>query len=69
MKSPDEFKLFIGKDIRLEPVLLDQQASIQPIIKLLYMGKRILRIDKEFIIDNLVIEKRFRRRISANLRT
>ncbi len=53
--SPDEFKLFIGKDIRLEPVLIDQQASIQQLLNY-YMGKNTQE-RQEFIIDNLVIEK------------
>jgi topoisomerase-4 subunit B len=53
--SPDEFKLFIGKDIRLEPVLLDQQASIQQRLSY-YMGKNT-QDRQEFIIDNLVVEK------------
>lgn len=53
--SPDEFKLFIGKDIRLEPVLLDQQASIQQLLNY-YMGKNTQE-RQEFIIDNLVVEK------------
>lgn len=53
--SPDEFKLFIGKDIRLEPVLLDQQASIQQLLNY-YMGKNT-QDRQEFIIENLVIEK------------
>ncbi len=53
--SPDEFKLFIGKDIRLEPVLLDQQASIQQLLNY-YMGKNT-QDRQEFIIDNLVVEK------------
>ena len=30
--SPDEFRNFIGKDMRLEPVLLDQKASIQELL-------------------------------------
>lgn len=53
--SPDEFKLFIGKDIRLEPVLIDQQASIQQLLNY-YLGKNTQE-RQEFIIDNLVIEK------------
>lgn len=52
--SPDEFKHFIGKDIRLEPVLLDQQASIQQLLNY-YMGKNTQE-RQEFIIDNLRIE-------------
>ncbi len=52
--SPDEFKHFIGKDIRLEPVLLDQKASIQELLNY-YMGKNTQE-RQEFIIDNLRIE-------------
>ncbi len=53
--SPDEFKHFIGKDIRLEPVLLDQKASIQELLNY-YMGKNTME-RQEFIIDNLRVEK------------
>ena len=53
--SPDEFKHFIGKDIRLEPVLLDQRASIQELLNY-YMGKNTQE-RQEFIIDNLRVEK------------
>ncbi|MBS1635197.1 MAG: type IIA DNA topoisomerase subunit B [Bacteroidetes bacterium] len=52
--SPDEFKHFIGKDMRLEPVLLDQQASIQQLLNY-YMGKNTQE-RQEFIIDNLRVE-------------
>ncbi len=52
--SPDEFKHFIGKDIRLEPVLLDQQASIQQLLNY-YMGKNTQE-RQEFIIENLRVE-------------
>ncbi|HXB39392.1 MAG TPA: DNA topoisomerase IV subunit B [Bacteroidia bacterium] len=53
--SPDEFKHFIGKDIRLEPVLIDQRASIQEMLSY-YMGKNTQE-RQEFIIDNLRVEK------------
>lgn len=53
--SPEEFKHFIGKDIRLEPVLIDQKASIQELLNY-YMGKNTQE-RQEFIIDNLRIEK------------
>lgn len=53
--SPDEFKNFIGKDIRLEPVLIDQKASIQELLNY-YMGKNTQE-RQEFIIDNLRVEK------------
>jgi len=52
--SPDEFKNFIGKDIRLEPVLLDQKSSIQELLNY-YMGKNTQE-RQEFIIDNLRVE-------------
>jgi len=53
--SPDEFRHFIGKDIRLEPVLIDQRASIQELLNY-YMGKNT-QDRQEFIIENLRIEK------------
>ena len=53
--SPDEFKHFIGKDIRLEPVLLDQKSSISELLNY-YMGKNT-QGRKDFIIDNLRVEK------------
>ncbi len=53
--SPDEFKYFIGEDIRLEPVLLTKDASIDSILSY-YMGKNTQE-RQEFIIDNLRVEK------------
>ncbi len=53
--SPDEFRHFIGKDIRLEPVLLDQKASIPEILNY-YMGKNTPE-RQDFIIENLKVEK------------
>ncbi|MEO6305787.1 MAG: DNA topoisomerase IV subunit B [Bacteroidia bacterium] len=53
--SPDEFKHFIGKDIRLEPVLLDQKASITELLNY-YMGKNT-QGRQDFIIENLRLEK------------
>lgn len=53
--SPDEFRNFIGKDMRLEPVLLDQKASIQDLLSY-YMGKNTPD-RQEFIIQNLKMEK------------
>lgn len=49
--SPDEFKHFIGEDIRLEPVILSKEASIETILSY-YMGKNTQE-RQEFIIDNL----------------
>lgn len=53
--SPDEFRHFIGKDIRLEPVLIDQKASIQELLNY-YMGKNT-QDRQDFIIENLRVEK------------
>lgn len=53
--SPDEFRHFIGKDIRLEPVLIDQKASISELLNY-YMGKNT-QDRQEFIIENLRVEK------------
>ena len=52
--SPDEFKHFIGDDIRLEPVMMDKAMSIEELLKF-YMGKNTP--DRQvFIIDNLRVE-------------
>ncbi len=53
--SPDEFKHFIGKDMRLEPVLIDQKASINELLNY-YMGKNTQE-RQDFIIENLRVEK------------
>lgn len=52
--SPDEFKNFIGEDIRLEPVMLDKTSSIEKLLEF-YMGKNTPD-RQEFIIDNLKVE-------------
>lgn len=52
--SPDEFKHFIGKDIRLEPVVLGKDQTIEQMLEF-YMGKNTP--DRQmFILDNLVVE-------------
>ena len=53
--SPDEFRGFIGKDIRLEPVRMTKQDSIDTILAY-YMGKNTTE-RQDFIIDNLYVEK------------
>lgn len=53
--SPDEFKHFIGKDIRLSPVVIGNDTSIQKMLEF-YMGKNTPD-RQEFIIDNLKVEK------------
>lgn len=52
--SPDEFKHFIGEDIRLDPVMIGKDASIDDILSF-YMGKNTQQ-RQEFIIDNLRVE-------------
>ncbi|RFC55096.1 DNA topoisomerase IV subunit B [Brumimicrobium aurantiacum] len=52
--SPDEFKYFIGEDIRLEPVLISKEASIEEVLSF-YMGKNTPS-RQEFIIENLRVE-------------
>ena len=52
--SPDEFKHFIGEDIRLEPVMLDKSMSIENLLQF-YMGKNTPDRQK-FIIENLKVE-------------
>ncbi len=53
--SPDEFKNFIGKDIRLEPVQMKKHESVSQMLEY-YMGKNTPE-RQEFIIDNLYVEK------------
>lgn len=53
--SPDEFKHFIGKDIRLDPVVIGQDAALKELLSF-YMGKNTPS-RQEFIIENLKVEK------------
>jgi topoisomerase-4 subunit B len=52
--SPDEFKHFIGPDIRLEPIILDRESSIHQLLDY-YMGDNTPE-RQGFIVDNLVVE-------------
>lgn len=52
--SPDEFVHFIGDDIRLDPVMLDKDMSIEELLSF-YMGKNTPD-RQEFIINNLKVE-------------
>ncbi|HLV39033.1 DNA topoisomerase IV subunit B [Xanthomarina sp.] len=52
--SPDEFVHFIGENIRLDPVMLDKDMSIEELLSF-YMGKNTPD-RQEFIIDNLKVE-------------
>ncbi|MCP4520464.1 MAG: type IIA DNA topoisomerase subunit B [Cytophagales bacterium] len=53
--SPTEFGDFIGEDMRLTPVILKEDTSIEKLLKY-YMGKNTPQ-RQEFIIDNLYMEK------------
>ncbi|MDC3194844.1 type IIA DNA topoisomerase subunit B [Flavobacteriaceae bacterium] len=52
--SPNEFVHFIGDDIRLDPVMLDKEMSIDQMLQF-YMGKNTPDRQK-FIIENLKVE-------------
>ncbi|SHI85959.1 topoisomerase-4 subunit B [Cruoricaptor ignavus] len=52
--SPDEFKHFIGKDIRLEPVVIGKEQTINQLLEF-YMGKNTPD-RQQFILENLVVE-------------
>lgn len=52
--SPNEFVHFIGKDIRLDPVMLDKEMPIENMLEF-YMGKNTPDRQK-FIIENLKVE-------------
>lgn len=64
--SPDEFKHFIGKDIRLEPVVLGKDQTIENLLEF-YMGKNTP--DRQlFILENLVVEEaNFDKKEESNL--
>jgi len=52
--SPNEFKHFIGDNIRLDPIMLDEVMSIEDLLSF-YMGKNTP--DRQnFIIENLKVE-------------
>ena len=53
--SPNEFKHFIGAEMRLDPVILGKEATIQDLLQY-YMGKNT-KERQDFIIDNLRVEE------------
>ena len=53
--SPKEFGQFIGEDIRLEPVILQEETDVDNVLSY-YMGKNTPK-RQIFIIDNLRVEK------------
>lgn len=52
--SPDEFKKFIGENIRLQPVILNKESHLHKVLDF-YMGKNTPH-RQDFIIDNLRVE-------------
>ena len=52
--SPDEFKRFIGADMRKTPVILESQIHIQQLLEY-YMGKNTQE-RQDFIVSNLRVE-------------
>ena len=52
--SPDEFKFFIGEDIRLDPIMMDKSTTTDDLLEF-YMGKNTQDRQK-FIINNLKVE-------------
>ena len=55
--SPDEFKHFIGDDMRLDPVMIDKEMSVEDMLAF-YMGKNTPS-RQQFIINNLKVELDF----------
>jgi len=53
--SPSEFKQFIGKDLRLDPVSMRKQDAVKEMLEF-YMGKNTME-RQSFIINNLVVEE------------
>ena len=53
--SPDEFRHFIGPDIRLEQVTLQKSDQVKELLEY-YMGKNTPE-RQNFIIQNLVVEE------------
>ncbi|MBO7183102.1 MAG: type IIA DNA topoisomerase subunit B, partial [Bacteroidales bacterium] len=53
--SPDEFKAFIGKDMRLDQVKLRKEDAVSELLEF-YMGKNTSE-RQNFMIENLVVEE------------
>lgn len=65
--SPDEFKNFIGDDIRIDPVVITKENPVQDMLSF-YMGKNTPD-RQDFIIENLRVEKDLVDEIEAELET
>jgi topoisomerase-4 subunit B len=53
--SPAEFKHFIGKDLRLDPVTMKKSDAVKEMLEF-YMGKNTME-RQNFIINNLIVEE------------
>jgi topoisomerase IV subunit B len=62
--SPDEFRHFIGTTMRLDPVILNKESSINELLSF-YMGKNTPE-RQTFIIDNLKVEEDLVNQASLN---
>ncbi|HZH55459.1 MAG TPA: DNA topoisomerase IV subunit B [Sphingobacteriaceae bacterium] len=63
--SPDEFGLFIGKDMRLDPVILSKEQKITHVLEY-YMGKNTPDRQKH-IVDNLRVEVELEKELEKEL--
>lgn len=61
--SPDEFENFIGSEIRLQPVHLNNETQLKKLLTY-YMGKNTQE-RQQFIIENLRVEKDLEEEIEA----
>ena len=52
--SPSEFKAFIGKEMKLTPVIVQNEHSIPEVLSF-YMGKNTQE-RREYIMENLVTD-------------
>ena len=52
--SPEEFKEFIGEDMRISPVNLRKEDSVKELLEF-YMGKNTME-RQSFIIENLIVD-------------
>ncbi len=64
--SPDEFRNFIGPDMRLEPVTLRKNDLVNELLAF-YMGKNTME-RQGFIIDNLVVEEDIEKDLQKELK-
>jgi len=62
--SPNEFKNFIGKEMRLDPVIIGKESTISSMLEF-YMGKNTPQ-RQEFIIDNLVVDEEYNEETSLD---